>query len=45
MYTFQQLRRPLKVKVSGTKCIPIVITQHSQIVFIIKHMIMHKCTI
>ena len=44
--SFQQLQQTPKVKAKGTlKCTPIVITQHPQIMFCIKSIIMYKFTL
>ena len=46
--SFQQLQQLPKVKAKGTikcMCLPIVVTQHPQIMFFIKRMIMYKFTL
>ena len=44
--SFQQLQQTPEFKAKGTiKCIPIVITQHPQIMFFMKPMIMCKFTL
>ena len=46
--SFQQLQQLPKVKAKGTikcMCLPIVVTQHSQIMFFIKRMIMYNFTL
>ena len=43
---FKQLQQTPQVKAKGTlECIPIAITQHPQIMFFIKRMIMYKFTL